>query len=92
MIIIACVAIVCATALAGLAMHLRAQKPVARAEFDLVKGDLTVLEKKFVEFGTKVLSVEKKVNLHSEPAPVVKRPSAGGGPLTREERLASQKA
>lgn len=89
MIIVACVFLVCATVLVGLRMFLTHERPqVKRPEFDLVKGDLVTLEKKFVELGLKVISTEKKIKLNTEPSPVIKRADAGGGPPTREERKA----
>lgn len=94
MTIIVCCAIVCATALAGLRMYLTAQRPqVSRAELDhvladvkLFRGELATVEKKLVEWGHKLISVEKIAKLHAGPQPILPRQDVGGGPRTRAER------
>lgn len=94
MTIIFCCAIVCATALAALQMYLKAQRPqVTRADLEqvladvkLFRGELITIEKKLVEWGRQLLSVEKIAKLHAGPQPILPRQDPAGGPRTRAER------
>lgn len=97
MTVIACVAIVCATALVGLSMYLRARRPqVTREELKGLGGEVQFLrdevktvEGKLVQWGQKLMSVEKIAKL-AKPEPVIRQPDAAHGPPTRKERQAAR--
>lgn len=102
MTIIVCIAICCATALAGLRMYLTAQRPqVTRAEIEemekkladearFLRNEMATVERKLVEWGIRLTSVEKLSKLRAAAEPVFKRAAAeGGGPMTRTERRAA---